>query len=339
MHYMRVALDHHLVGELDATGLGDAPDIIASQIDEHQVLGQLLGIGQQLGFQRLVLRLIAAAGAGAGDGAYRDHALLVPHQDLRRGADHMKVLQVEEEHVGRGIKAAQRTVEIQWRRSKRNRHALGEHHLHDVAVGDVFTRLLHRGLETLLGEAGNKVLLAHLGRAGNLGAFHRLLQQSHQLVQASLTLLQCSRLGRVHVHHHKQFSAEVIEHHDFIGKHQQDVGGTDQIRIGTLGQAWLDVAHSVVAEVADQAAGELRQTIHLRHLVTRLEGLDKGQWIGDRLLLDHHVVGDDGDLVTAYAEYRARRQADDGVTPPLLAALHRLEQVGVWRISQLEVGT
>jgi hypothetical protein len=44
-------------------GFGDATDIVATQIDEHQVFGAFLRIGEQLGFQRDVFFVRAAARA------------------------------------------------------------------------------------------------------------------------------------------------------------------------------------------------------------------------------------------------------------------------------------
>jgi hypothetical protein len=54
-----------------------------------------------------------AALAGAGDRPHGDVAVLEAHQDLRRGADHLEVLEVEEEHVGRRVEAADRPVQRQ----------------------------------------------------------------------------------------------------------------------------------------------------------------------------------------------------------------------------------
>jgi hypothetical protein len=94
-----------------------AADVVAAEVEQHQVLGALLGVGQQLGGQRLVLLDGGAALARAGDRPHGDVAVLEPHQDLRRGADDVEVLEVEVEHVGRGVQRAQRAVERQ-RRSR-----------------------------------------------------------------------------------------------------------------------------------------------------------------------------------------------------------------------------
>ena len=55
VHDLAVALDEELVGDLDGADLGDAADVVAAEIEQHQVLGALLRIGEQLVLQRLVL--------------------------------------------------------------------------------------------------------------------------------------------------------------------------------------------------------------------------------------------------------------------------------------------
>src|SRR3989304_5102738 len=69
-----------------------------------------------------------------------------PHQDFGRGADHMKIGEIEIEHVGRGIERAQRAIKRQGRGTKALRHPLGRHHLPDVALVNVVLRTLHRSL-------------------------------------------------------------------------------------------------------------------------------------------------------------------------------------------------
>ncbi len=46
VHDVRVVLEEELVGNLDATDLGDAADIVAAEVEQHQVLGQFLGIAR-----------------------------------------------------------------------------------------------------------------------------------------------------------------------------------------------------------------------------------------------------------------------------------------------------
>lgn len=157
---MRVTLDGVLRGDLDAAGLGDATDVVPAQVEQLQVFGAFLFVGEQFRRQRFILRDRGAALAGAGDGAQGDaFAVLLTaafafeaHEDFRRGADHLKIAEVEEEHVGRGVERAQRAVERQRAGAEGLAHALAQYHLHDVAIDDVLLGAAHGSLEVFLGK-------------------------------------------------------------------------------------------------------------------------------------------------------------------------------------------
>ena len=83
MHHVRIAFDDHFLGKLDATSTRDAPDIVPPQVDQHQVFGDLFGIGEQFLFQRKVLFLVLTTRTRAGDRPHRHHAIFIAHQNLR----------------------------------------------------------------------------------------------------------------------------------------------------------------------------------------------------------------------------------------------------------------
>jgi hypothetical protein len=61
VHHVRVALDDHPVGHFHRSGDGDAADVVARQVDQHHVLGDLLRVLDQLFRQRdIVLRRLPA---------------------------------------------------------------------------------------------------------------------------------------------------------------------------------------------------------------------------------------------------------------------------------------
>ncbi len=203
MHHMRVTLDDHLVGELHAAHFSDAAHVVATQIDEHEMLGKLLRIGEQVLLQGLVFRFVGPALARAGDGAHGDRAVFQAHQDLRRGADHVEALQVQVIHVGRWIHTAQCAVEIQRPGLERNGQALRQHHLHDVAVGDVLAGAADRVLEALLGETGDEVFFAHRCHTPVRMARGGAVQPAHQGIEAPVGLGQRFRHRRVGQHDHE----------------------------------------------------------------------------------------------------------------------------------------
>ncbi|MNC85698.1 hypothetical protein D3C83_13090 [compost metagenome] len=82
VHHVRIAFDHHLLGHVHGAGLRHAPDIVAPEIDQHDVLGAFLRVGQQLIGEGGVFRRRCAAPPGAGDGAHRDGVAFETHQDF-----------------------------------------------------------------------------------------------------------------------------------------------------------------------------------------------------------------------------------------------------------------
>ena len=67
VHDVRVALDLHQPRHADRARLGDAADVVAAEVDQHDVLGALLLVGEQARGQRFVLLGRVAARHRAGD--------------------------------------------------------------------------------------------------------------------------------------------------------------------------------------------------------------------------------------------------------------------------------
>ena len=70
------------------------------------MLRELLGVGQQVIGQRLILGTIGAALAGAGDGANSHRAVAQTYENLRARSDHREAAKIEKEEKGRGVETA-----------------------------------------------------------------------------------------------------------------------------------------------------------------------------------------------------------------------------------------
>ena len=79
---MRVALNLHHVGDAYRAIIRHAADIVAAQVDQHDMLSTFLGIREQLLGKRPVFRLISSPAPRTGQGANGHLAVLDPHQDL-----------------------------------------------------------------------------------------------------------------------------------------------------------------------------------------------------------------------------------------------------------------
>ena len=67
VHHVAVALERHQLVDVDGAEAGHPPHVVAGQVDEHDVLGDLLGVLAQLAGHPAVVLVGAATAAGAGD--------------------------------------------------------------------------------------------------------------------------------------------------------------------------------------------------------------------------------------------------------------------------------
>ena len=103
MHDVAVAFEDHQVLDRHAAEFADAAQVVAGEVHEHDVLGPLLGIGQQFRAQGGVFRLRLSARPRAGDGPDFHPAILAPHMGFGRSAHEGESLQFEQEHIRRRI--------------------------------------------------------------------------------------------------------------------------------------------------------------------------------------------------------------------------------------------
>ena len=155
MHDVGIALDEFEALDADRAVFGDAAEIVAAQIDEHDVLGALLGIGGQLGGEALVFFFVAAAGAGAGDGPVKSFAALNFEEHLGRAADDGGVAQLQKIHVRRGIDDAQGAINLERIGAGARGEALAEGHLENISGANVFFRFAHGGQKLRPGKIGS----------------------------------------------------------------------------------------------------------------------------------------------------------------------------------------
>jgi len=113
---------------------------------------------------------------------------------------------------------------------ERDRQALRQHHLHHVAGGDVLLDPRHRRLEPLLGETGSEIVLADLVRATAMAIGRgETTEVADQLIDAALGPRQGVVLLRIGVDDDRQLAAKVVEDHDLLGEHQQDVRVAERV--------------------------------------------------------------------------------------------------------------
>ena len=87
MHNVTVTLDLHHLGHAHCAEIRNSANIVASKIDEHDVLGALLGIGEQFGSIAFVLRCGGAAGARPSNRTDLNRSACQPDMHLGRAAN------------------------------------------------------------------------------------------------------------------------------------------------------------------------------------------------------------------------------------------------------------
>ena len=329
---MRVALQHHEL--LDPLGAvtHHPPDVVAGQVDEHDVLGPLLGVFAQLGRHAPVVGLAATAAPGARDRPADHPAVEELHHGLRRRADERHPRVTHEVHVGRRVHLAKHPVHVEGVVVAIEVEALRQHDLEDVAGEDVLARHLDRG--AVGGRRHRRAAVGQLRELARRWRGRRVRERPGELVDPRVEpgdgeLVRVGRRGLLdpfgedHVLDEVEALAEVVER-GHVTHHAQHRVGRAQVVGGHVGQP-LDLAYDVVAEVSDDAAVERGQVRDPRRLVRAEQGLERGERavVGGharrRRPLELHR--------SAPHDHREHRVAADEREPaPALGVLDRLQQ-------------
>ena len=131
---MAVALEGHELVDLLGAEAHDPADVVAGQVDQHDVLGQLLRVlGQLRAEQPVVLARSRPGAACPAIGPRGDDPVAQADHRLGRRADHRDLGEAEEVHVGARVDLAQGPVDVEGVGVEVEVEALGEHDLEDVA--------------------------------------------------------------------------------------------------------------------------------------------------------------------------------------------------------------
>ncbi len=331
VHHLAEALDEELVGHLDRGDARDAAHIVAAEIEQHQVLGTFLGIGQQGHLKRLVFLRGAAARPRAGDRPDGDGALAHPDQDLRARSRYGETAEIEEVEKGRRIDPAERTVERKGRQLERRLEALRQHDLEDVAGGDV-----------LLGRMDHALVFCRRGvrrwphrERPRFQARRSMGERRIECVDDGGEALARARIGHVggdtrvrpHRRDDRDGVLDRVEHHHDGGAHQHRVGNADRIGIGR--RQFLHQPHHVVAEIAENACGHRRQELGK---IDAALGDQAAQGLQRRLGAWHEAIAGracaavDLGLAVDGAPDEVRLEPDDRVASAHRAAFDRFQQ-------------
>jgi hypothetical protein len=103
VHHVGVAFHEHDFLGAHARKLAHPPDVVAAQVDQHDVLGSLFLIGAQFFLESLVLVLGFAARARSGDRPVFDVAPSNLDEHFGRRAEDGRIAHTEVVHVRRRV--------------------------------------------------------------------------------------------------------------------------------------------------------------------------------------------------------------------------------------------
>ena len=327
---MRETLEPHELRHAHGTEVADTADVVAAEVDQHHVLGALLLVALQLLRQPQILLVGLAAAAGAGNRMRLDARAFHTHQHLRRGANERDAVHADEIHVGRRVHVAQRAVDRERVGAHLGLEALRQHHLVDVAGGDVLLRCAHLCLEMFTREVRGELqlvavrLLRHRQVALEFALEepdlrHRELVERLEIVVGSDARVRDDQDAVLHV----------VERQHGVEQHEPRIVGTVN-PLAQVAEHRFEPGGRPVAEVANRPAGEARQLGHERRLVVRHQ---RPQRVDERRLAVRHLAGPlDRRRAAGRAQDQERVLAEERVAADVLAPFHALEQERVVRI-------
>ncbi len=83
MHHLAVAFDEEFIGDIDTADGRNASDIVSSKIEQHQMLGAFLRIGEQFTLQRRILMRRRTARPRAGNRTDGDAPIATREREFR----------------------------------------------------------------------------------------------------------------------------------------------------------------------------------------------------------------------------------------------------------------
>lgn len=324
-------LDHHEFVDAGAERRADTVDVVAGEVDQHDVLGAVFEGGAQGGGQGFVFGGRGAAFDGAGDGVV-DYALgegVFLDEQLGAGAHNVEVGAGNVEEVGGGVDGAKVAVDVEGVESGWACDTLTGHSLDDVACYDVLLELGDVGLVACTADVGG-VFLVELDRwlrwerqvFGLQDLKHARDGGAACLV--GVTKGGCRRIGSrdMKVGDHHDLLEEMIQGDDGVEQAEPALGDLEHVFHVVSAGLGLEVTHAVVSNISNGAAGHGRQP----------QAGDLGDArLGQLIFQTRQRVGFEAMLGTR-CEDLARVGADEAVAADGASCGGGLEQEGVVRL-------
>src|SRR5687768_16398966 len=280
---------------LPISDLADPPEVVAGEVDEHDVLGALLRVGREARRESFVFLRVGPPTDRARDRTHLCRAAAAPDEHLRGGSENRGLAGLEEEEVGRRVQRPEGAVDVEGVASERRTPALREHDLVDLAREDRLLCPEDGPEESLARDRGSEARRPRLPRsrrrgpagAGAGAGVFRAADRRLEEVELDLRPLAIVTRGQ-----EQQASSRVVEGDDGVEPEKERVGDAALPRV-TVGYR-LEEPRGVVGEVSDGTAAERREVGVGPEAFLPGEAVERGEggrfgWALDALRLDLDV--------------------------------------------------
>ncbi len=133
----------HQVSGFDCAEFCHFADVVAPQVDQHQMFGKFLFIAEQVCRECFVFRGSLAARAGAGNGTGFHYIIGHFHHKFGRRPHQLVFAEINVEQIGRGIEGTECAIGAERIGVGLKCQPLGQDHLKRFTFGDKFFYLPH----------------------------------------------------------------------------------------------------------------------------------------------------------------------------------------------------
>ena len=294
------------------------------------MLGALLFVRPQLGFEPFVLGLRPAARPGTGQRVGVQCAILQFDERFRRSARKFDIVTGKVEHIRGGIGRAEHPVGIkQTARSLRGQR-IGKHDLKDISLPDVLLGPFDHSAVGFLGKMGCQLgFQPELREMGTCAAVQECFHLIERLFRLCIGTLQ---IFGEHTGNQQKLLSVMIKDNDLVKQHQVDVSEVVVFRFAQA-ERRLGVLHIVVREISDQTTGERRHSVQPCSAVilqNRTDCIARMRDLRGFLLrlLALRAASDAQSTVRA-GQLECGRIAQKGVAAPTLVAFDAFQQIAV----------
>ena len=327
----RVSLDAHQVGTVTLPVRATRPTSFAAQVHQHDVLGPLLGVGQQA--PRPAARSSSSVPprrSRAGDGP-RGRSGLPPAGRASRASRPTIFSSPKPQiiHVRRGIDDPQGAVHIEGVGPGPQREPLRQNNLDDVARLDVLLGPPDGGAKSRPGEGGFRLFRCGSPRRPRGGA-HRATQSGDDGLDLLLGLavspldLRRSLVAHDRVGDHRDPMGHVIKDKQRVRQKKQRLRNLE-VGLRQAGES-LEVTDGVVAEKTHQPSRESGESRDGHRPVVLQEPPQGRKRVVDLRENPAPLASQDLDTVPVRANHQAGIAPQKAVAAPLFSPLHALQE-------------